>query len=116
MESNGNGQIENAECAACEQRTECVITLVEPLGQAKHDNTDGKSHDCAGHFVDPVLVNGVLDKVSNTENKHQNTNLPKEIFTDKLLIIGCLFGHFFQLFYICCRFIRWAKRRLLCFC
>ena len=75
MESNGNREIEHRKGTTGKQWTQRVIAFVNPLSHAKHGNTHAKSQDGASHFIDPVLVNGILNKVGYAENKDENTNL-----------------------------------------
>src|SRR5690606_1281177 len=94
------------------------------MGYTKQYGTTKDTYPYTGWFVDPVLVDGILDKEADTQYQDDDTDFVDEVFSDEFFEIGIVafeafepgesfyrfygsaYGLRFDVFYGCLRFCK----------
>ena len=108
---HSSGHIGHTEGTAHDERTVGAVLPVQSGADAQHRHAHRIAQDSACHLVDPVVVDGILDKESDADDEHDNTNLAKQILANKLLEVAAFVDHRILNFLV--RNLLWFN---LCFC
>src|SRR5690606_29629065 len=91
VECDRDCEVKYGYAATNEHGAECSEFLSHEMCNSDQRSSAKYSYQYATIDTDPVLINGVLNKVSDAKNEDCDTNFVRKIFADKLFQIGVSF-------------------------